>query len=47
MALASSKNSVFSWGYGKYGQLGHGDTKNYLMPKELKALSNIGVSMIE
>ena len=47
MALSKSKNSVFSWGYGKYGQLGHGDTKNYLMPKEIKALSNMGVNMIE
>lgn len=47
MALSNSKNSVFSWGYGKYGQLGHGDTKNYLMPKEIKALSNLGVNLIE
>ncbi|CDW87540.1 kinesin motor domain containing protein [Stylonychia lemnae] len=31
----SSQGRVFSWGYGEDGQLGHGDTNDYLLPKEL------------
>jgi alpha-tubulin suppressor-like RCC1 family protein len=35
MAL-SSQGRVFSWGYGEDGQLGHGDTNDYLLPKEVE-----------
>jgi alpha-tubulin suppressor-like RCC1 family protein len=34
MAL-SSQGRVFSWGYGEDGQLGHGDTNDYLTPREI------------
>ena len=27
---------LFSWGKGKYGQLGHGDTRTQPLPKEIK-----------
>jgi alpha-tubulin suppressor-like RCC1 family protein len=35
MAL-SSQGRVFSWGYGEDGQLGHGDTQDYQVPKEIE-----------
>jgi len=31
----SSQGRIFSWGYGEDGQLGHGDTNDYLSPKEV------------
>jgi alpha-tubulin suppressor-like RCC1 family protein len=41
----SSSGQVFSWGYGEDGQLGHGDCKDYLIPKEISSLPQ-GASMI-
>lgn len=32
-------SEVFSWGYGRVGQLGHGDTSNQLAPCNITALS--------
>ena len=37
MCLTGS-GKVFSWGYGEDGQLGHGDCKDYLIPKEIMNL---------
>jgi len=34
MAL-SLEGKVYSWGYGEDGQLGHGDTNDYLNPTEI------------
>ncbi|WP_270619064.1 RCC1-like domain-containing protein, partial [Paenibacillus macerans] len=33
--------SVFSFGMGMYGKLGHGDTANQLAPKKIEGLSDI------
>ena len=32
----SSQGRVFSWGYGEDGQLGHGDTQDHQIPKEIE-----------
>eukprot|EP00347_Sterkiella_histriomuscorum_P016506 403352920 len=47
MAL-SSQGRIFSWGYGEDGQLGHGDTNDYLLPKEIDFFrkNSINVGMI-
>jgi alpha-tubulin suppressor-like RCC1 family protein len=39
---------VFSWGYGEDGQLGHGDTNDYLLPREIEYFkrANIKASFI-
>jgi len=34
----SADGAVWSWGYGLYGQLGHGDEQEQLLPKKIEAL---------
>mmetsp|Transcript_39262 Transcript_39262/g.90715 ORF Transcript_39262/g.90715 Transcript_39262/m.90715 type:complete len:627 (-) Transcript_39262:68-1948(-) len=38
-AVAES-GELYTWGYGKDGKLGHGDTKDALMPKAVRALQS-------
>ena len=33
----TADGSVWSWGYGALGQLGHGDTQDQLLPKKVEA----------
>lgn len=40
LALDSDGN-VWSWGFNKYGQLGHGDGENKALPEKIDSLSNI------
>jgi hypothetical protein len=40
LALDSDGN-VWSWGFNKYGQLGHGDAENKALPEKIDSLSNI------
>jgi len=42
------KDRVFTWGFGGYGQLGHDENKDELVPRLLKFFDgpNRGVSMI-
>ncbi|OMJ70771.1 hypothetical protein SteCoe_31192 [Stentor coeruleus] len=42
----SNTGKVFSWGYGEDGQLGHGDCKDYLSPKEITTFYNIQINII-
>ena len=35
-----NNGKVFSWGYGEDGQLGHGDCKDYLIPKEIQSINS-------
>lgn len=37
----TSDGDLYSWGYGKYGALGHGSTEDVAMPKKVEGLSNI------
>ena len=36
----TSKQTVFSWGNGKQGRLGHGNENDILLPSEIQALAN-------
>mmetsp|Transcript_53547 Transcript_53547/g.142325 ORF Transcript_53547/g.142325 Transcript_53547/m.142325 type:complete len:569 (-) Transcript_53547:26-1732(-) len=36
----SESGEVYSWGQGKHGQLGHGDTKDCLAPRAIRALQS-------
>lgn len=47
MAMSETDKTVYSWGYGKYGQLGHGDIHNTMLPKSIEALKGQNVSMID
>ena len=33
--------NLFSWGYGYYGQLGHGNNSNLSVPTKISTLSNV------
>ena len=35
----TADGSVWSWGIGGFGQLGHGHTQNQLLPREIAALA--------
>ena len=37
--LALAEGAIFSWGWGAYGQLGHGDVGGRLAPTEIEALA--------
>ena len=39
LALAAD-GAVWSWGWGDFGNLGHGDEQNQLLPKKLEALAS-------
>jgi hypothetical protein len=40
------KNTVYSWGSGDEGRLGHGDTKEQLLPKEISAMREVKIMAI-
>nr|AIA22173.1 UVR8 [Gentiana rigescens] len=42
----SSSGSLYTYGWSKYGQLGHGDFEDHLVPHKLKELSTNSVSEI-
>ena len=33
--------ALYSWGWGGYGQLGHGDEENQLLPKRVEGLQSV------
>ena len=35
----TADGAVWSWGYGAYGQLGHGDEQHQLLPKKVEGLA--------
>ncbi|KAL0343235.1 UNVERIFIED_CONTAM: Ultraviolet-B receptor UVR8 [Sesamum angustifolium] len=42
----SSSGSLYTYGWSKYGQLGHGDFEDHLIPHKLEALSEHRISQI-
>uniref|UniRef100_J3LY24 RCC1-like domain-containing protein n=1 Tax=Oryza brachyantha TaxID=4533 RepID=J3LY24_ORYBR len=42
----SSSGSLYTYGWSKYGQLGHGDFEDHLVPHELEALKDSSISQI-
>ena len=46
-AALSVDGRLFTWGRGKYGQLGHGDFKNISFPEHVKALSGAQILQVE
>ena len=38
-AAVSSSGNVYTWGEGEFGQLGHGDEKSSLIPKQVRAFT--------
>lgn len=42
----SSSGSLYTYGWSKYGQLGHGDFEDHLVPHQLEALRNNVVTKV-
>ena len=42
----SSSGGLYTYGWSKYGQLGHGDHEDYLVPHKLQALSDKSVCQV-
>ena len=42
----SSSGTLYSYGWSKYGQLGHGDFKDHLVPCQLEALRESFISQV-
>ena len=42
----TASGKLFTWGYGGYGQLGHGDTSNQNKPKLVEALRDVIITQI-
>ncbi|KAL5216556.1 hypothetical protein ABZP36_007957 [Zizania latifolia] len=42
----SSSGSLYTYGWSKYGQLGHGDFEDHLVPHKLEALKDSSISQI-
>lgn len=42
----SSSGGLYTYGWSKYGQLGHGDFEDHLVPHKLEALSKSFISQV-
>lgn len=42
----SSSGQLYTYGWSKYGQLGHGDFEDHLVPHKLEALSDKFISEV-
>uniref|UniRef100_A0A0E0DEH5 RCC1-like domain-containing protein n=1 Tax=Oryza meridionalis TaxID=40149 RepID=A0A0E0DEH5_9ORYZ len=43
----SSSGSLYTYGWSKYGQLGHGDFEDHLVPHKLEALKDSSISQVD
>lgn len=41
-----SKHRIYSWGFGGYGSLGHGETQNEQVPRMIKFFEYIGIDRV-
>jgi hypothetical protein len=46
MILVSDSNKLFTFGWSKYSQLGHGDFQDRLIPHQVKALEKTEVQSV-
>lgn len=42
----SSSGSLYTYGWSKYGQLGHGDLEDHLVPHQVEALKHNCISQV-
>ena len=42
-AVITSSGELFTWGKGRYGRLGHGDSEDQLLPKKVEAVQGYRV----
>ncbi|KAL2342893.1 hypothetical protein Fmac_004178 [Flemingia macrophylla] len=46
MACSESDKAVYSWGWGDFGRLGHGDHSDMLIPRPIKALQGLMLQQV-
>ena len=46
-SFLTEDGDVYSWGFGNFGRLGHGDSEDQLIPKKIEALDEVEVVRIE
>lgn len=46
VALSSSQDRLYSWGWGDFGRLGHGDCRDIFLPEIITSLSSLSVSSV-
>lgn len=46
VAVSSTTGTIYSWGWGDFGRLGHGDCKDAFVPTSISALSGKAVSSL-
>lgn len=46
LAIRGEERQLFSWGWSKYGQLGHGDQSDHLVPKKVESFADYRVLVI-
>ena len=42
----TSSGGLYTYGWSKYGQLGHGDFEDHLVPRKLEALKDSSISQV-
>jgi alpha-tubulin suppressor-like RCC1 family protein len=42
----SSSGGLYTYGWSKYGQLGHGDFQDHLVPHKVEALKDSSISLV-
>ncbi len=46
IAVSHSRQKTWSWGWGDFGRLGHGNPTDLFLPKEISSLCNIKIKMV-
>ena len=46
-SFLTADGDVYSWGFGNFGRLGHGDDETRLIPKKIDALDHVTIARIE
>lgn len=46
MAISSKRNEVWSWGWGDFGRLGHGDGNDLFIPKQIASFAGVPIKLV-
>lgn len=46
IAVSHSKNKIWSWGWGDFGRLGHGNPLDLFLPKQISSLSDVKIKKV-
>jgi alpha-tubulin suppressor-like RCC1 family protein len=46
IAVSHSKQKIWSWGWGDFGRLGHGNPFDLFLPKQISSLCNIKIKLV-